>query len=423
MVLSTLAAIVFSLAGSSSAAMPSPLMDTDANQPAYRCDRTFHIAPVSINGDGSAEKPWNSLRAADDSGHLRGGDCAVLADGTYSIMDTIGLMHGGGARTGPVVYRAATPRGAHLVAAVKVQRMIDIHTAWLVLDGLDVDGNHGLAEAEGIATDSDAGHHHLTVENCHIHDMGGGGIQLNDSDFFFILANETDHNAATSAWQESGISIYQVQDSHSDPDHKGPRIVIAGNISHDNVETFACATPGCHTDGNGIIVDKTLNVDRKIPVPYPYPILVANNVAYGNGGAGIQVYLSQHVTVVNNTAYDNHRDALNGGTWRGELSNVDSDATTWRGNIAYAIPGAGILSHNSAILFAATGQNTGNGPVAWTNNLTFGPVDNQLPHGPSGDANRLGVDPLFADAVHGDFHLGAGSPAIGANDGRNIGAY
>ena len=46
---------------------------------------------------------------------------------------------------------------------------------------------------------------------------------------------------------------------------------------------------------------------------YPFTTLVENNLVYGNGGKGIQVFLSDNVTIRNNTAYFNNRDKLNNG--------------------------------------------------------------------------------------------------------------
>ncbi len=416
--------------------MPDALPKSFA--PSYSCTHEFHIDSKSESGDGSAEKPWPSLQAANDSGVLHGGDCITLSDGDYPLATGVNLDHGGSANApdGYVVYRAATRHGARLIATAKAQPMISLSAAYLVLDGLEVDGNHATAGAEGIATSGDAGHHHLIVENCKVHDLGGGGIQLNDSEYFWIVGNETYANASTNTWQESGISVYQMQQAApftATPADDIPfHLVIADNISHDNFERYPCPKAGCHSDGNGIILDKTTNPDRPGGVRYPGRSLIIGNVVYANGGGGIQVYLSEHVIVANNTSFNNRLDTDNPGTWRGELSSADSDDVLWIDNIAVARPGKGILSHNTAILAASSGPATASGSARWIGNLTSGGIDAQPVNGQvRSDLNSTG-DPQFVDAAGGDFCLKSSSPAIGmgqplpfavSKSPNSIGAY
>ncbi len=407
--------------------------------PEYRCVREFHVDTAAApGGDGSAAHPWQGPQAANDSGRLRAGDCVDLASGDYNLAASLRLTAGGTRNTadGYVVYRSQALHGAHLIAHAGAYQVINVQAAYIVVDGLDIDGNHASA-GEALSVSGNAAHHHILVEHNIIHDAGGGGLQMNDSEYFWVIGNLIYGNARTNTYQESGISTYQAQAATAftptEADKALPwHIVIAGNISHDNGETYACDTPGCHTDGNGIIIDKTLNVDRKESVPYTGGVLVAGNLVYGNGGAGIQVYLSQDVTVANNTVYGNHLDTQNNGTWRGELSNVNSDHVTWLNNIACAVPGEGILADNSAIL-VATMKPYDNAAVTWTRNLTCGggvkvvSVNGQV----SPARNVLGGDPKFTDLKGRDFTVQGDSPVRGSGQAEpwlkaqapDIGAY
>jgi serralysin len=386
----------------------------EAHTPAYVCKRDLwidadHGRPWTAYADGGGDKarPWKSLQDADSAQAggkpvLKAGDCVNLAPGRYEMIQGVQLTHGGerNAPDGWLVIRSATPRAAHLVAAGPLWGMIDIKAAYIILDGLDIDGANATATGEGICACGDASHHHIVVENSLIHGVGGSGVQLNDSEYFWVVGNEVWGNASTNPYQGSGISTYQAQAAAgvtpSPADDLKFHIVIAGNTSHDNRTTYPCGPkPGCHTDGNGVIVDKTRNVDRKGGVPYTGRILVVGNYVYGNGGGGIHLYLSEHVLAAGNVAIGNHLDADNAGTWRGELSNADSHSTAWIGNLGWAKAGPGVLAHNSGVLVGATGGKPAELGVTWAGNLTCGgdPSVYQSTPGLDPSKNRWNADP------------------------------
>ena len=138
------------------------------------------------------------------------------------------------------------------------------------------------------------------------------------------------------------------------------RNIIRNNITYDNVQGPAINWE--HTDGNGIIIDGFH--DTK----YRYGTLIEGNVSYGNGGKGIHVFLSDFVTVRNNTVWHNNHDNANKGSWRGELSNAMGSHNTWVNNIAVADPRTD--SRNRAINDVSTNGYV-NEDVKWYNNITF----------------------------------------------------
>jgi len=69
--------------------------------------------------------------------------------------------------------------------------------------------------------------------------------------------------------------------------------------------------PPANYDGYGIIFDDSnsvppaLGTNDKQGVAYTGRTYIANNIVHDNGGRGIHVYSSQHVDIVNNTAWNN----------------------------------------------------------------------------------------------------------------------
>jgi Right handed beta helix region len=139
------------------------------------------------------------------------------------------------------------------------------------------------------------------VRNCVIRNTGATGIALNAVDYVTAERNLIYHTGYNQGWS-SGISLWN---GGSSPTYGGSTAwydttpgfhnFIVGNIvsgSYDN--------SGNHSDGDGIIVDGS----GSIP-----PALIANNLVYENGGAGLEVYHnSGDMWVVNNTAYANGLD-------------------------------------------------------------------------------------------------------------------
>jgi serralysin len=372
--------------------------------------------------DGTKDNPWPTIEAAAESGNLTPGDCVTIAPGDYRS-GTIHLRKGGDP-TGYVAFVSAVPHAARIVAARGAYSLIAIEAPYIVIDGLDVDGDHAAAEGPAIDDEGGAGHHVMVLNNL-VHDAGGSGIQLNDTDYLTVAGNIVRRNASTNGYQMSGISIYQpraVNDRDASGQDRSFHIVIENNVAFENAETFPCRqAPGCHTDGNGIIIDSTLNRDRADGTPYPFPILVRGNLVYRNGGKGIQVAFSAGVVVANNTAYGNNLDLDNSSTWRGELSNAQSHDVTWINNIGWAMPVGGNLSaKNTAVSQGATADWSGTN-VTWIGNISFnGRAGDPSVNLPTGGAvadfratNEAGIDPMLVDPRSADFHPRPGSPAVG----------
>jgi parallel beta-helix repeat protein len=420
--------------------------------PPYTCVTNFYVDGVNGNdaASGTLAAPWKTIQNADNwSNHVpAAGECVNVLPGSYTLTKTL-VLHTGGARAaanGYVVYRSTEPRGAHLIASAdfaKTADLIQLWTGYIIIDGFEVDGNHAVTSGHGIDGCVNGGgpgniaHHFIAINNI-IHDMGASGLNTCSADFILWRNNVVYNTSSSSPYQVSGIDVWQPKvlapDSYTRTEwDNGPfGIQISYNIVHDNAEGPAVAAK--HTDGNGIIIDVTLGSAQcpNCGTPYPGNILVLGNVAYRNGGGGIHLFLSQNVTVANNTVFNNHLDTANPATARGELSNLGSRNITWINNIAIAVPGSGVLSANAPIVSLPLGNGFDASGATWMKNVAFGADIHVVPApAVSGNTDLIDVDPQLADPAHGDFRPRRGSPVIGAGAAaaflppgtRNIGAY
>lgn len=421
-----------------------------AADPPYRCLKNYYVDATGGNDSnpGTKARPWKTIQRADTLyRHIpHAGECINVLPGVYPIATPLILARGGDANAadGYVVYRSVVPQGAHLVAAEGLAShgngdMIMLWAPYLIVDGFEVDGKaltpgHGIDGCAGGGQPIDIAHHFIAINNV-VHDLGGAGLSTCTADHVIWRNNVVYNTSSTNRYQTSALSVWQPKALAPGSFRPTPwddvrfGIVIAYNIAYDNGE--GPAIPGEHTDGNGIIIDTTLGSAEcaACGTPYPGNILVLGNVAYGNGGGGIHVFLSRNVTVANNTAYGNYRDRRNPGRPRGELSNIGSTNVDWINNIAIARPGDGVLAYDEPIVAAPLPGFEASG--AWIRNITFGAPSTGRPSHPAATGNMIGVDPELASPEQGDFHPLPGSPAPNAGAPQsylpgpapNIGAY
>ncbi|MFN3525411.1 MAG: right-handed parallel beta-helix repeat-containing protein, partial [Paracoccus sp. (in: a-proteobacteria)] len=297
----------------------------------------------------------------------------------------------------------AIPGGARIRPPPGSYSTLHIRGNHIIIDGFDIVGGTGHAiDAERV--------HNTIVRNTIAHDSGGSGISFYLSEFQLIEDNLVYGNAGTNPYQTSGISVASNIDLTGDTQTDGFRTIIRRNISHDNV-TLALA--GDHTDGNGIIIDWLRNDGTGHP-PYLHPTLVEDNLVYRNGSKGIQIFMSDNVTVRNNTAWHNNRDLKNPGDERGEITVTQSAAgCVIENNIAVADPA--IHPRNSPFSLSAPS-------VTARHNLAFG-SDVALWNGARFDAaatNMTGLPPRFVGSGACPFRLRPGSPAINAGYGMRM---
>ena len=285
--------------------------------------------------------------------------------------------------------------------------------------------------------------HHVVIDHDVAHDSGCGGIEASGADYVTIASNTVYGNAKLAPNQCSGISVGPMADYDQ---AAGYRTRIVDNLSYGNVVTVpvdyvrqgvrqSCpaSQSDCHTDGNGIIVDSNHRYG------YAGRTAVVGNLAFDNGGRGIEVFDSSHVDLVGNTAYHDLTDThlLNFPLAGGELSVSRASDVGVTNNLAVALDAS-----RAAFFIDAAGD------TDWRCNLSFGGVVHVA--GSTGPvvvdaSNLVDVDPRFVaaatDPAGADFHLRAGSPAlaigappgypvvdiggtaVGATDRPDLGAY
>ncbi|MGC4945660.1 hypothetical protein ACLQ2N_05490 [Streptomyces sp. DT224] len=382
---------------------------------------TYYVSPSGDDGNAgtSVSAPFRTLqKAADVTGP---GDTVSIMNGTYTERpggsDVVVISRSGRAGA-PITYRAY-PGHHPVINPVAAWNGIRVNGAsHITLQGLEIKGNSQAispADAErGAGTrnskyntncvsveknrSTGAGPHHIAVIGNTVHHCAGGGISAIDADYVTIDRNHVYSTSWYSVYATSGISVLAARDVDGGDGGRTYKIRITDNRVHDNETKVKWDRCTCYSDGNGIIVD-TLKDKAKAHEEgpdYQGRVLVAGNVSYDNGGSGIHSYKSQHVDIVNNTAYRNGRsDRMEG---YGNIYAIDSRDVRVLNNISYGRPGQ------------MTNTAHGNVDVSYDYNVYFGGKAPEV-QGP----NDIIADPGFTrpgTGAEADFRLRAGSPAI-----------
>jgi serralysin len=227
------------------------------------------------------------------------------------------------------------------------------------------------------------GARYVTIRDCVILNTGSAGITMNAVDHVRAQHNLVYHTGYGQGWA-SGIVLWY---GGIKPVYGGPRPAVDNasgfhNYIVDNVVAGAFDNSGFHSDGNGIIIDGGVHVP---------PALIANNIVYENGAAGISTYRVQgSVWVINNTTYANALDQLvgHGKGWAGNIQALFSTGIHWVNNIAYGRVGR-------TFYYAFTYNNT-HSSISWVRNVGFNGKPLSVAHSITGNSAMYRyVDPKF----------------------------
>ncbi|QMW24450.1 choice-of-anchor Q domain-containing protein [Sandaracinobacteroides saxicola] len=389
--------------------------------------RTWYVDAATGNdgNDGASEtRAFATIAAA--HAVTRPGDTVLIKNGTYTERGNEGVVHitRSGAPGAMITYKAF-PGHRPVLTAKTAWNHVLITASYIRVEGLEIAGNAAnvdiadsnrvyerflkpetrtwgpetsFVNTNGIGirppNQNDPLFDRITprfieiVDN-HIHHVPGGGIATDQADHILIANNRVHDTAYRSIFANSGISIFHPQDTGADTGTY--KNIVIGNIAWRNRVEVKWFQFQRLSDGNGIIVDDTMNRQIK-GSPYNGRTLVANNIVFENGGAGIQAFSSTNVDIFHNTAWHN--------TTTPELD--------WGQILARTSINIRILNN---IIVAADGERVNeddrNQAVTYDHNIYFG--------GRKPDAmgpNDCIIDPMLVAPGRKDFALQPGSPAI-----------
>ena len=325
------------------------------------------------------------------------------------------LTVAGGRYTEPLVVTNSGTNQQPIVIAGDRRPLIEADNDAIVISASYVEVRGFEAHTLGLGSAVMVGkrNHHVRVTHNILRDSGCAGIAAIQTDYVTIENNRVFGNSRRSPWQCSGISIYQaINFDHS----AGAHNFIRRNMVFDNMNVFVdnkiSHSDGKTTDGNGIIIDDTRHTQGGTAEPvYDGLTVIENNIVFDNGGRGINVFISDHVLVRNNTNYHNLKD-LNL-AWRqgqGEFVAAYANDIKFINNIS-------VPSDSTVYGFMDAQKDANN--VCDYNLIEDGKMLAAQDYQKCGGRHNMfvpaGVDFVApsVDPETADFHLRKGSPAIG----------
>ena len=329
---------------------------------------TYYVSSEigSNNNAGTSQNaPLASLQAA--ANVVKPGDTVQVMNGTYTApfyADALDITTSGTA-TAPITFEAA-PGQTPVIDSSGGWNAINIEASYIVVKGFTVVGdaaNYTLQSAlagystgsssldgNGIGVNPGSGAslpNHITIEDNTVYNEPGGGIYTEGADYVQILNNVVHNNANWSAFGNSGISISNSANSDT---QSGVHDIISGNLVYDNAQLVPTNGAGGITDGEGIILDTNPN--------YTSEMLVENNTVYGNGGPGVESFLTNGAVITGNTVYGNDTQSTQAQSVAEIFINQSNDTVTNNDtanpNVVVPTISQGVLNPNDSVSLTGT---------------------------------------------------------------------
>jgi Ricin-type beta-trefoil lectin domain-like/Right handed beta helix region len=417
------------------------------NQTTVAAARTLYVAPDgNDNNDGLTEQTAiQTIGSA--TGRTEAGDTVLVKNGIYTAPDfrNVPAYIFKSGRSDAWITFKNFPGHRPKIKSRNVSAMRVVGASYIVIEGFDVEGSRDevtmeqarqvlcqnsdsseiAAKAQGngieIVPDYDDPNihpHHIIVRNNRVYRFGASGIGSASADYLTIENNIVYENGFYNPYGTSGISLYQQYNQDVPPAGQEGRIVkniIRGNISYGNANKFGTVivvNEQCDPnnasiiDGNGIIIDDFQNtqISGYQTSKYLGRTLIENNVLYGNGGRGVNVFSSNYVDVVNNTSYLNAQSSEPNAFIDSDVSSFWCKDVRFFNNIIFARP-----DRKTNLIGFRVGEEGDRATIRYDNNLIFGGT---LFDPASGFNNTTGQNPQFTTESAADFSLSESSPAI-----------
>jgi parallel beta-helix repeat protein len=375
---------------------------------------TFYVATSGNNANpGSQAQPWLTLQHAVD--HISPGDTILVASGTYAGCR---IGHSGQpgavctlkADTGAtVVVNTPGPNNRHS-SNIEVELFDDTVRYW-VIDGLESANSPRYGIDIRIT-------YFITVQNCYVHGAAVTGIFLAFSNHPLIQNNESAFNGEHGIYDSNSADYPTIRGNRSHHNHSAG-IHMNGDLSQppgDGIISFAVVEKNIIYE-NGVGGGSGINCDGVSDS------IFRNNLLYNNHASGISLYgIDGGEGSSRNKIYNNTIVMAAGARWCINIpastdGQPDPTGNQIRNNILYT-PDTGlrgsVLTYGSAVTGFTSDYNV------VVNRFSTDGGDSTLSlagwQALGYDIHSIIATPaaVFVDPAGNNYHLKAGSPAIGA---------